>query len=1793
MWVSQVVEALLFLRNVNDVKLFIINDTSQQVFRKRISNPVQLYFHANSKKGQENVISVSGNAKLVMFPVTLAVSPQTSSVNSKIKDRWLVQLGEGDIEDAEFDWNEIKLVRGTHPRHGIAAPIDSNGFKGKSFCFLPLPTETNLPVHIHGQFVLHSDRRGIWFNSSGSSSNLTTNDPRTIWNSRLSCAISAAYAHFLIDYIEHKETPSTRDSLAKLLQNYYSLFPNPNVCKKIPWFQIANKVYTILSQQKASVLATIVECNDSTRLSSGSEKFMIKWYKLHMPGMIDEPHFYLKKDPLRNILKMIGMNITDTPVKICEWFNNIDQEELPKLPMISRKSVIQYYIKHSFQIVNRKLLPCSLLSTKFCKITSFITFLRYFMTSECKFSEETEAFTNIFSAGLIVTADEMLHSLSDGRMIVSSHHWKLFPNSKEYFIHDNLQKFYPVHSKYLMNATQNRLNQFSHISSIIASNIPFKLNGETQALYAEKDTNWIQNVLNCIAHDPAFSEHSNEILKKIPLLPADNGMVYSTASRVLPLKHAIGNDDIPSYDINSTRRLMRKLKIPLLRHDLLNDILDKIKAQICSILIPDNILKTLYLMETPTGTLFNTLNNIEFKLLFRILKLVSYSNSINQQYIKQLPVFATVDNRLVSLTSALEVWIWNDMEVCTAGMNQWVDHIHDGIVFLDPSAPWAVLENEAENLKMSHINKYDVYCNFIFPNFDHLDSSARMKHLTFIMENVYPNCKHTLQFLNNDTDKVEKFISTLTSLQCIPDNAGVLRTIGYFYDHEEPLFKAFCNDSYFLPHNFRNAKWHECFKYFGLKANPTAEEFISYCKQLVNFNTISAIQSGSELLLKVLFDSSVKKYQDICSHQCLQEISQISIAIVEKLPHLDSLKEQKMGELRINRKSSSITLTKLHGSSLMNNSSLVWTVLPLIKTPNCRWMTSTAYHERLQHLGIVQSPAVEDVLSNLYNISTSVFAKFDRFERFSTEPSASNSSSLPGVVVTIIQYLQTLLKQEHEFENLCKQLELQLSSLRFLPVKLPIQNAEEYALVKPTQVLCMEPSEVAPYYPFLHPLIDDASGFYKFLSKFGVKRSISFCHVQLVLQSAKDLCQDGEVDLNIKCIVSKITQELIKLLKQAENKSAAACDLKPLYLLSQDNVLTESSKLVVNDMTNSHRIPLPAGYAYLNFLIKGNEQQGIKELPYLLPGELKLKRLKSIIIYDLIDGIPAEDIFPNVSVIKDILVSCEFKRALEIFARCCNQGVLPECVVNYLTTFQNSLVVQYLVKVQTKPKLKVDGEVIQINDTVSFSYFLDKSNQQWVLSLKNTNDKYPHVVFLHLARKLCSHFKSTNCFGVTDSNELPELHEYVCQLLQCNSVSRIPEVIKMYLPIDPTDLEMDSSVERDPVLGDPIPTRFHHNLDQNLFNFFYPEEWVGYEIEEEKIVYAQILCEVIHKNVSHKSNPQLMLERKYMISIGLNETNIEVSVVDLFKFIHDKSTKTSYGITEMEVYDGPSTSEHAKQSMKMDSEKPKAKKTFDKQSIREAIKAAWALPEEQRRKAIKRLYLQHHPDKNPDNPNATKEFQFLQQEIERLEKGISEDEADGRGTAFSSSQTYDSAWSRWFYEWNRTASSHSNFRSRGYGTSSGYGMPGGQNIPRSHPDLNEAKLWIGQAKYDYSALCVLKNASVTNNGVSAATCFMCHEVAEKSLKAGLYATSGMSKVSLKNHNLTLSASALIQMGCPVKIDDAQFLERFYLDTRFPNCYTPHAIPGERFSIDTAKQGFEAATRIYETVKQMMYGLHSS
>ena len=41
--------------------------------------------------------------------------------------------------------------------------VEATALRGRGYCFLPLPVETRLPVHVNGYFELSSNRRDVWF----------------------------------------------------------------------------------------------------------------------------------------------------------------------------------------------------------------------------------------------------------------------------------------------------------------------------------------------------------------------------------------------------------------------------------------------------------------------------------------------------------------------------------------------------------------------------------------------------------------------------------------------------------------------------------------------------------------------------------------------------------------------------------------------------------------------------------------------------------------------------------------------------------------------------------------------------------------------------------------------------------------------------------------------------------------------------------------------------------------------------------------------------------------------------------------------------------------------------------------------------------------------------------------------------------------------------------------------------------------------------------------------------------------------------------------------------------------------------------------------------------------------------------------------------------------------------------------------------------------------------------------------------------------------------------------------
>ena len=323
-----------------------------------------------------------------------------------------------------------------------------------------------------------------------------------------------------------------------------------------------------------------------------------------------------------------------------------------------------------------------------------------------------------------------------------------------------------------------------------------------------------------------------------------------------------------------------------------------------------------------------------------------------------------------------------------------------------------------------------------------------------------------------------------------------------------------------------------------------------------------------------------------------------------------------------------------------------------------------------------------------------------------------------------------------------------------------------------------------------------------------------------------------------------------------------------------------------------------------------------------------------------------------------------------------------------------------------------------------------------------------------------------------------------------------------------------------------------------------------------------------------------------------------VTVIELCKILRVKERILDDGSTEMVLYDPESESVQL-----WDAIKDEKLKSIMKEICQE-LKRIWKLKnEEQKRKAIKAMYLKWHPDKNP-NPLATKAFQFLQRQIQRLQQGLPLEDHDEIDEESQPSFTPNSYWDTVFRNWDNIARSrtrywrreqtHNNSRTTSDGATSYYhnrfsSFDSSMESVRVVPDPLTAKVWMKQAEHDLNALRILAQEVDVHRDVCAHVCFMAHQVTEKALKAGMYQVNGLHSSALKHHHLGGHASAIQQMKSSAAElwTLASKLESYYLDPRYPNCYSPIKVPSDQYAPEQAAQARDAAEKIVDIVKTIV------
>ncbi len=279
-------------------------------------------------------------------------------------------------------------------------------------------------------------------------------------------------------------------------------------------------------------------------------------------------------------------------------------------------------------------------------------------------------------------------------------------------------------------------------------------------------------------------------------------------------------------------------------------------------------------------------------------------------------------------------------------------------------------------------------------------------------------------------------------------------------------------------------------------------------------------------------------------------------------------------------------------------------------------------------------------------------------------------------------------------------------------------------------------------------------------------------------------------------------------------------------------------------------------------------------------------------------------------------------------------------------------------------------------------------------------------------------------------DEKDQLIHYRRFFLTCTSDEKIVMSDKLQITgvVDNSSENMDLFQ-----LGVAIPLYLQDRLDQDADNMYNPMELVGYEIEENKIIMAQIVYLV------RSEQPQSVYCKKYKIYIGDNdEDGIEVSILKLYKFLEGEKRAP---LVSNRVGDVSAALVHHGDGNDLTN----LRASFYQQSaaskrvlICYQLREIWQLPEDLRRSAISRMYFRYHPDKNPDNAKEyEKLFICLKAQIVHLERGEPLDDPERgepdqfqRASRSRSQDTPTTTWTTDFDDRNVTLGSQRRSRSR-------------------------------------------------------------------------------------------------------------------------------------------------------------------
>ncbi len=1025
-------------------------------------------------------------------------------------------------------------------------------------------------------------------------------------------------------------------------------------------------------------------------------------------------------------------------------------------------------------------------------------------------------------------------------------------------------------------------------------------------------------------------------------------------------------------------------------------------------------------------------------------------------------------------------------------------------------------------------------------------------------------------------------------MKCVGPDHSTLQTISAFSDHTEEIFGVFSNFQS-LPKELNSERWLKFFRQLGLKTTLTKNEYKELCNLTAKKKARDA-RKCSDVLLQYIFSTSEEIIADDWVHDSsfLSEVSNIAFVYTANTSSVDWIAP---GACQANQ------LVKLHGAASLGLMNCVWTVRPIVHLP-CEHLIhlsfNTAACSLVKKIGVIYEATVTvaDVVENVQNICKSPYVNVNLFSNYPDDLFPPPDKIEPRRVFSSL--LDVMLDNLKTLDRFVDTIPAKtLTELPCIPVYCDLLNkdARKIVLVKPSCVLTTTCSYVIrDYHPFLHTLpVESTSLSSQLLAKLGVKPSLELHHMQVVLEKIYVLSDGAELDPNAAKCVKKAIEHLNNNLRsemEAHGESFLTSSLSPLHLPNKNGILKLSTTLLYCDTPSfkgNMEIDLSDTCYSLFDINRHDHGVSASVLCQQLPEAVKPLGL-SVVCRQVPDSDceSVEHTKLSLDVEKQLQHKSNKVAIVEVYNSLIPSEVSAEVLGEIVATFFSSFVVVTKYELKMQIQMKESGDAIGHKQS---KYYLDSSTSQLVLYIDDELEDDEDIV-KEVTERLYGKVSSVIHDEISiDVKE--ELFTFTTKYLRTKSDTQKQTLLAEY-NVELKHLCVHNfNIE----LGEDVPKHYHFRLDQDPHNIFHPMEMIGYEDRENHFIVAQVVYLVQSEDCDG-------LKKMYHIYTSkLDEEGKNVSILNLYKFlIGNKKTRVKLPSEDSAVV--PYTDESEIATLRRSLYEGDLAAIIE--HIRTKLKEIWKLDRELRKKAVKRLYLKWHPDKNLDNTEIAQEvFIFLKKEIERLEEDATPVEAgdDYRDTSHATSMGGAQQFS--YRMWDNMASSQRDAEEQYARNDPSSSPPPFDRVKRPE----EGKRWVKQAETDFKALCdihagAITYASNTNNtdaenttNTYANVCFMAHQVAEKALKGGVYALCGMDGRGLSDHNLTRHAYAL-QTEVPEQAQGLVYhstrLESYYLDTHgYSNCLEGCTDAPAGYNLDQAAAAKDHAKAVLDIVISIM------